>query len=411
LYHFNGGLSDFRMDLLFAMMYCLCGILYLSTDYRSSYTLWASLGAAAACALLSRATGPVFLIVGLLPPIAARLWRSRERPSLLRRVGVAILVAALLAGWFYEASFDYLYFYYMVWNPDANRDLTLHQSAAHFRFALRSIGFPVLALGCAWAAMKILALRDVGVGGILRRMDWAALWIAVSPALFLVLRGAGHNPFVSMPSAFAGYVFLVMPATGALSSGRPRSVALLAAVPLVLAVAIASGVDSHRNANTGDMSAYRAVIDSVVRDAAEREATEVSIAVLHLYYFNSDSILNVMRYDYDSVAAGHGVRMNGVTYRPVNTTVGATRAWLEGDEEQAIDSVKALITEKVDYLVVPTPATIDFLEMSVSDNPINTKVRRIARDLFANGDWKAITGEIAGATDEVVVVYRNEPRR
>lgn len=150
---------------------------------------------------------------------------------------IAGTIAVVLAGWFFVLRFDALY-NNVVWNTDANVHLPLAQSSRHFLNAAHLLWGPIF-LACLAASLVVWrgfpGWRAVSAG--LRVWPWELLLAAVMPAGFLMMRGAGLNPFVSMPSAFGmGAVLLALPgmwehvgrirgllAVGAILAGRDYS--------------------------------------------------------------------------------------------------------------------------------------------------------------------------------------------
>jgi hypothetical protein len=142
LFHFNGGLMDFRLDLSLYIFFSITVVCYLMTEHIDSYGIWIGMGFAAAFACLTRATAPVYLVVALGPPWVARMWFASDRAKLLKQT-FAMLVPLCLFGLSYFAyNFNHLYYYYVVWSADANANLPWSKSIAHFRFAWRAMGTP-----------------------------------------------------------------------------------------------------------------------------------------------------------------------------------------------------------------------------------------------------------------------------
>ena len=150
---------------------------------------------------------------------------------------VAAIMAIAICGWFYYRNFSFLKFYYVDWNQDANAHLKFTDSLRHYVNVMQHLGWMTpafcLLFGMAtfFAVGPKLALRRLArPTRLLRDGHWAALYIGLAPVTMLVLRGAGLNPYVSMPACFGLLMFLLTPDTRIASDQRPAwlSVALAA---------------------------------------------------------------------------------------------------------------------------------------------------------------------------------------
>jgi len=143
LYDFNGGLSDFRMDLSLALLFATTVLWYL----------------------IATATGARWHFVAL---------------------GIAAATAAVGCLWFFLLNYEALHYYYVVWNTDANAHLPLRKALRHAAFAVGHVGVPAAIL-----ALSIPAV--VGIDAFLTRRshrpdsstapawtfvpDWRLAWI------------------------------------------------------------------------------------------------------------------------------------------------------------------------------------------------------------------------------------------
>ena len=420
LYRFNGGLSDFRMDLTFAIMYCSSSIVYFCTYATGCRLIWVAFGVLTGLTLLSRATAPVFFVLGFFPPMLARIWCSgrHERRVLLANAALACGIAAVLSVWFYLDQFDHLHYYYAVWNPDARASLSLAQSSQHITFALNALGWSIFAFIIAWYLVRLcstkFSLTTTHVISLMRQCNWVALWVALAPVVFLVLRGAGLNPFVSMPSAFALYVFLAAPlCQQARSHVSQDSVFLLFGLAIaVLLQAIPQGITSHLEANTGRMSAHREVLDTLFQDAKQLDKKQILFTTIHTYYMTTASLFNVLTYDYPSSWKDRVLVVEGISFRRVGYLTPAVEVeWehLSGTNRgEKLESVTRFINEKIDYVVLPTDETLDFLETHIRHVFVNIVARSLKTSILNTGRWTPVSATIQQSVDEKVVVYRND---
>ena len=217
LYSYRGGLSDFRMDLGLMLLFSVTCCWYLIASATGRRLHFAIMGVACGLTCLSRGTAPIYFLVSLGPIALVESFLSRDRRAFVGGIVLATTIAGVVAGWFYVLNFRYLYYYYVIWNPDANAHLPIRQSLRHFRLLEHHFG---AGLFCA-AIFQLIVATDV----ILRspipkswkprvrlpKLNWQAAWLALAPTAMLVAHGAGLNPFVCMPSLFGCLLFLLFP--------------------------------------------------------------------------------------------------------------------------------------------------------------------------------------------------------
>ena len=148
---------------------------------------------------------PIFGVCSAVDLIANR---QNHRQVLLNWL-LASAVAATVAGWFFVSNFRHLYFYYVVWNQDANARLSLSESVRHLGFAMHHIGLPllfVLVLIALYTCAQ--SLRRCGTG-LKKRLNWPPLLFSTVPLGYLVLSGSGLNPFVSIVGVSGIMLFLL----------------------------------------------------------------------------------------------------------------------------------------------------------------------------------------------------------
>ena len=122
-----------------------------------------------------------------------------------------ILPVAAVALPYFLFHFPFLYYYYAEWNLDANAHLSWGASVAHLAFAFQHLGWTMaVAAGLCFAA----SLWDNRKSFRVSHLDWKLFYLGSAPVLFLVLRGAGLNPFVSLPAVFGWLLFLLAPVSG-----------------------------------------------------------------------------------------------------------------------------------------------------------------------------------------------------
>ena len=155
-FNWDGGLSDFRMDLLQYLLLTTVMACYLIARKRRSLGWFALLGGTIGLFCLVRAFSPVYLVPIFAICVAVDLVGEQNRRLLLRQWLMTCVVATTISGWYFASNFSYLFWYYAVWNPDAHAHLPLAQSATHLKFAVEHIGIALLLV------LVVIAL-DTGV--------------------------------------------------------------------------------------------------------------------------------------------------------------------------------------------------------------------------------------------------------
>jgi hypothetical protein len=425
LYRNNGGLSDFRMDLSLYIGFatsCTWYLIAATTLRRLHFVL---LGVAIAVTCLFRATAPVYFILGLGPIVLWDLVRHSHRKRLLAGLMISCGLATAGSVWFFLLHFNDLYYYYFVWNIDANAKLPISQSLLHVEFAFRQIGDQFLIWFCCINVLVLFANREKGVpltstiGKVLANAiphyDIRLLWLAAAPLLMLVLRGAGLNQFVCLP-AIAGILLLTLQpivANRKFTSQR-HAVTATAVVSLIcLGSVLLEGWDKHRPGDHNSMQAHQTTIRTIVNDAKKNGLRFVNYGTTHVYYLNSSSLGSTIRFDVDDSEIIDGrvfvdeVQMikNGVF-----SGIVADADWnrLEGKTEaEKLERLLHLANTRVDYLIVPNNETIDFLEQDVAFNIINRHQNYVARHIVGSENWVPIGDPIVNREHETVRLYRN----
>ena len=425
LWRRNGGLSDFRMDLHLYLLTSITLTWFLIARHTSALYPWIIAGLFAGGACLSRATAPVYLLIALGPILATRLLCTSsqlERLQLLKGYICMFFSAIVVAAWFYIISFKSLHYYYFVWNLDANAKLPISQSIRHLNFALESIGWFAPVLGAVVLPFTVAKLwRSKNSLIYLKSIDWEVLWFGVAPVAFLVLRGAGLNPFVSMPAAFGLTMFLLKPLKMEIADfnvlAHPFKKLLLALISVLLFIIMAiQGINDHLHPTgleSGDMSAYKRIVSTMINDSESKDRV-VYFDIPYIGSLNQDSVLNV--YIYDTLlnrrteTATHSGRLSSI--RILN--LGAPADWdsVEGETDgDKVSNLVSQVNQKVDYFLVPSDETTKFFQTSVSHNVINNYSKRLVSGVLSRGKWKPVTDTIRVSSFEQVVVYRNEARK
>ncbi|WP_372721890.1 hypothetical protein, partial [Novipirellula sp.] len=183
-----GGLSDFRADLMLCLSFGASALWFLSAMQRPTTGRFVACGIAVAICCLSRSTAPIYLVFSLAPLAVLFLLQQGDRSKRIRGLILTSVIASVLSGWFYILNFDYLHYYYVVWNTDANAKLPLSEAVKHGEFAGRAIGAEVLYLIVGWMIGLVFFTRNRGTFKTIldatrdrSTPDWALLWVGLSP--------------------------------------------------------------------------------------------------------------------------------------------------------------------------------------------------------------------------------------
>jgi hypothetical protein len=427
LYFFNGGLSDFRMDLSLMLMFATTVLWYLiaaATERRAHYV---ALGLTAGAACLFRATAPVYLILALGPVAMWDLAMRRARWVHLAGLGIAIATAAAAALWFFVLNFDSLYYYYVVWNTDANANLPWRESVRHFQFVADHIGRPALLLALAFPGLlavdaAIARWHRASPPGVRSLGTWLPdlkmLWIGLAPVLFLVVRGAGLNPFVSMPAVIGLLLFMLWPLSShpAPVPSRWTKVVLAALALVCLFAAAGRGWKDHTGRGVDSMLAHRQMLQAMLDDAQREGKSSVRFATTHSFYLNQNSLQNVALFDMpQAVVTAQSVSIDNIRLAAAMClAIHAEAQWREIPGETDEEKLRWLLEKaasEVDYLVIPDESTSRFLQDRIHSTVINRYALTIRERLLATGSWVPASGDIRNGKHEVVRLYRNNRLR
>jgi len=425
IYQYNGGISDFRMDLMLYLMAGSASLWLFIALHRGNITDWLLCGLLCALASLSRATAVIYLFVIFAPVLCAHfVFQSKKRRQIL--IGACLVGATWLvfAAWFFFLNYDQLYFYYFVWNTDANAKLPISQSVQHFVFAARGVGFPVFIAGVIAGVIGIVfsaSPRPLRLKEFPGRFPWELLWLALAPAGFLTLRGAGLNPFVSMPTAL-GIVLLplALPVTW-------RNLPLKSAMAVALVVALGCMVSAWRG---WDLHAhprgyvYRAkpfedVTRAIRTSFSPKESEAIAINTLGCGSIVPMSVENYLTFDARFIpqanrrlkdpATGHVTAFNSVRGTDCATLIEWQQRPGSTDEER-IDLLANEIAQSSDLLLLPTKETADYMLSKMRQNYINIHAGKLREAILEKGKWIVLQESLEFSRREKYILLKNAGR-
>jgi hypothetical protein len=408
VFHFNGGLGDFRMDLPQALGFGSFLAALMVARARPTWREWAWTGAVLGLTCLCRATTPVYasmvLALVFLVDLRERRWVDQLRGYLI--LGAVVVLTTV---WFYWVNFDYLRYYYVEWNTDANSRLPLSQSWQHLNFIYQDLGQALLA-----GLVLVLGVRlaawwrggwPQGLG-----MQLLPLLGALVPAGYLVLSGAGLNPFVSMVAVPGGLLCVLGWGVGGDARLPPWARRLMDG-GLCLALVATVGVSLARfDQRVSDWVPLRAGLDrlsAALLAGDDKAAGDGGTVIAALYQGGVDGTTLVNHLVFDRglrLVAGRTLSLRGEPVRMMSFAFGSETDWkaLPGDND----------AEKVARVVEKTLATASrvILPDPGSDLPahhrINHWVERIRAQLESSGRVSVIDAGIPVALSERVTVYR-----
>jgi hypothetical protein len=358
------------------------------------------------------------------PLLLVRLATAQgKRRAILVNCLYMLLPVLISAGAFLAYNFSYLYFYYVTWSPDANRHLPWKESSMHFSMAESHVGNVLLWCGLAAVLINIVCIRKWV------RLDWRPIWLALAAPLFLAYRGAGLNPFVSMPAVFGFLLFACLPFDGIQPAARflwaRAMIGILLAGGAIACAAAAGQPQLYSGPNLTSMPGVRTVIDRASQDASSRGLREVDFVAPELGDFHTCMITNVLIYEYgavpgdDQTAAGMEHKtgklysQRGLTYNFPNElafTASDELFWKikvagDSDQEKLENVVAMMVAGSPDYLLLPDEVTLKWLERDRGFYFINLKTRALMSRLLALNKWVSLGEPVRVDANEKIEVF------
>jgi hypothetical protein len=431
LYYQNGGVSDFRMDLSLMLLYATSSFWLLIALSDGRVKSFLVLGVVMGIACLFRATAPVYFIMAFAPIAVGAFFQSRKDRSRRKQLLVGLLVAGVssvaIAGWYFVLNYSYLYYYYVVWNTDANARLPWIETLGHLKLASRAAGDPAIALAIVLSVVLMRRRCSVrhGEPGSLHRslidcfrgVDFRWAWIAMAPLVVLISRRAGLNPFVNMPT-IAGAFFLIAFWHQELfrtASVMQRRVAWT----LILLCVIGAGTRGwvkHSFAKTGSMASHLKIIDLIAADAAMMGLRELRFATLQTSEICTSSLWSTLLFDRPETQREQlQVRINGVQFMPSQTffqpSVSDWKSVPGSNDEERRNELVRIAQNEDDYLVMPSEQSMPTIIKELNFPVINQHLAQLKDKLLASGNWVKISDEIEVMPGRTYEVYRRNHRR
>lgn len=399
VFHWAGGLPDFRMDLSLYIFIALMGVWYLAATESESVLPWALAGAFGSLACLARATAPVYLAVIFVPLLVLGWRKARMRCYLAMALPFLPAIAYLIY------NYDALHYYYVVWSPDANRHLSLRESWVHMVFGPAHIGLLLALVSALVFVNALLRTRE-------RSFDWRPLYMGLAPCLLLTLQGAGLNPYVSMPAVFGCLMFAYFPFgshTATAHAALPTALVLAC-----LAIAVMAKVPKPlRGSNDTSMAGARTLVERMIADARARKLENAAYVSLASGDFQPCVIENLLIYEFGG-SPGQGVRLPGGPAfefaHELAFTATDSLLWKVNvpgaTEEEKMRSLQTMADESAAYLLLPNEASITWLEAARGYNLINVKLRTLRQRWLASGHWSRLSEPVSVTPTEQIEIYK-----
>jgi hypothetical protein len=407
IFSFNGGLSDFRMDLSQALIYGSFLASLMIARSRKNIIEWIFVGLIVSLGCLFRATTPVYVLFVLLFTFILDL-KTHHIKYTLQRYSAIGGVVFILTGWFYLLNFDHLHYYYFVWNTDANAHLPLSESLNHLSFLKDHLGYPLifsllLVIFCSFLIKpKRLSLYQ-------SLNSCVALIGSLVPILYLVLSGAGLNPFVSIVAVpgFILFSFSFRQDGGCFKSEFVNRLFIII-LTILFSCSIFFAVQNSFKQISIWMPYKNGVSDlwnSIHDDAKSTQKNNIVISFLYLGSVNDDVITNHLVYEekfkLDSKFKAYN---NKMIVAPLKFKLGAHANWIElpGDTDR----------KKVEYLISTSLRKSDYVVMADegSDLPvqhiINSYASYVRHVLQTSHQLEKVKSHIIFSGTETATLYR-----
>lgn len=430
LYRPYAGISDLRVDLPMAFLYgaSACWLFIGMLHHRWRDLFIAGLLMATAC--LSRAIAPVYFGIGMAPLVIHELIRSEQKFEVLKRAIFVGGIVALFSGWFYLAHYDFLYYYYFVWNTDANASVSFGRSLRHILLVAKSVGpFVAVFFLSLYMTNKSISRSEITECKT-EALEWERpnlpvspylwfCWIGVAPVLVLIVKRADLNPFVSLPSATVLLMLWTLIQHRAfqwvIDRRLPR---ILWTSSICLTLAMTYGYVNHTITKLDNSAAaHRVVLNEMLRDAEKTDLQGARFSVNVMTILNTGSLQSTLRFEKTSSYAG-----------PQTTSLN-NREWIADDRfflpaevnwrelpgdsnKEKIDGLLDHAISEVDYIVSPTLESVPAIQAKYD----YCFASRFAGDIISSfqdsPSWRPITEKVEIQDGIAVVVLKNfDPAR
>ena len=402
LYRSTAGISDLRVDLPLAFLYGAAACWWLMGRKHSRWRYFVTAGLCVGLACLTRATAPIFFMVGFVPIVVFDFVQTDNRARLFGQFLLVAGITFVMSGWFFIVHFKFIYFYYAVWNTDANATVSIFRSLKHLVAVLKSVG--VMA-GIYFAVIYFVARNENTVldsaTRISRRKEWGPLaWLAIAPVALLVLKRTDINPFVSLPSALGLLMLLVVLFIDRIKIAVRDYQFRIAAVAATLMISAAVvGILDHTTKQWDTVTPHQKVVQVLKQNANQLERRQIVYSVNLLSSINTASLEGTFQFSPGaSFIDSETVEIDNVRYTVSHEMLNPSQAnWdrLPGETvDEKIQRLENRVAAQVDYVVSPTIDSVPTLQARYAYSHSSRYASKILTQFGGSGNWKPISETI-----------------
>lgn len=358
-----GGIADFRVDLVFLFSFSSVILWYEIIIKENNNKNWLIFTVLFSLMLLSRTTSVIYILITLFP-IMLMDYKSIMSSEYLKKIGVSLAGILILSGWFYYIQFDYLYFYYFVWNFDATAKLPISESIHHVDYVMKYLGwypfaFVLLIKACFSKNIKDFFSCEIR---ILRY-----ILIGLAPVAFLVIKGAGLNPYVALPSTLGILLSFILFILNEKSLIKPDNInnkryfvffiiLLITFVPL-----LSKTYKNHNHPFVGDRQELNVAINKLLQD----DSATITLP-LYANALNRGVFIDNLSFDYKYKPLLNGIvytkdsRKFVINYYPYLTQSEFPNLEGKDDNEKLVNYIEQ--NSNNEYIFLPTLKTAEYME-------------------------------------------------
>lgn len=407
-----GGIADFRMDLLFVFIFASVVIWYeiLISENKNSH--WIVFSILFSIMLLTRATSIIYILLVLLPLFLFD-FKILFKKEMLFKISLSIFLILALSAWFYYVQFDYLYYYYFIWNFDANKRIPLELSVYHLEFVLKFLGLLPF--------IYVLILKTVFTKDIKNFFSFTLnmriiryILIGIIPVSFMILKGAGLNPFVALPSCFGimlTFIIFMLPKDSLAEVITKIKIILFTLITVVFFIIVLKEAYTNHNAF---FIGEKKELNSQLTKLLEND-NNISISILPFAdSINNDILINYLMFDKgyrptkvnSFIKDKNTIKINSFPY--VNETEFPT---LDGKNDlEKVDSYINMMLNS-EYLIIPTLSTAEYLEKYRFHIYINKYSTTFVKKLMADKNLKIASKKFKLNENEEFYIMKNNLNR
>jgi hypothetical protein len=407
MFFFNGGLPDFRMDLSQALAYGGFTAALLTARLTGSIFDWILAGTLMAIAFLTRATSPVYIVPLVMVSFLLELNKGRIISS-IHKYSIMTSVGLILSGWFFVLNFEYLYYYYVVWNTDANAKLPWEDSFKHLDLFSRHLGVQVyIALALVVVASSLFFSRRLAFDQ--KSLLLIAFFSMALPLGYLVISGSGLNPFVSMV-AVPGFLLFILTSISLSCRYVTYGRLIVAGIIAVLAPASIATATFDFEKNVDAYIPSRAGLDrlsSEILSGSKSASDPRIISILYLGSLSPSILRNHLLFETKTTVVGRElISPDGIAIKLPNFGFGAKSEWDQNIGTSDIEKVQNILTstqENSEYIIVPTVDSLVPLH-----HIVNRYIEYINNAVSRDVNFELILSEVGISKTEKMNVYKRK---